>query len=155
MCWTTIFKTLYQSGGIAGAAVTLLPQLYYFVKRRIEALMRRDQFNAPLTEEEQKFAEENHYLIAKYLKKRRLPVDEWYDIVVFRYCRSVKRWFALPELHKHSFEIIAFYAMRSAIGHEYEKRARRIKTISLDAEVPNTNHLFYKDLVTNEDQVIF
>lgn len=117
--------------------------------------MRRDRFNAPLTEEEQKFAEENHYLIAKYLKKWRLPIDEWYDIVVFRYCRSVKRWFALPELHKHSFEIIAFYAMRSAIGHEYEKRARRVKTISLDAEVPNTNHLFYKDLVTNEDQVIF
>ena len=63
--------------------------------------MRRDRFNAPLTEEEQKFAEENHFLIAKYLRKRRLPIDEWYDVVIFRYCRSVKRWFALPELHKH------------------------------------------------------
>lgn len=36
--------------------------------------MRRDRFNAPLTEEEQKFAEENHFLIAKYLRKRR-PAD--------------------------------------------------------------------------------
>ena len=45
---------------------------------------------------------------------------------------SVKRWFALPELHEHNFEIIAFYAMRSAIGHEVAKRKKRIKTISLD-----------------------
>ena len=113
--------------------------------------MRRDRFNAPLTEEEQKFAEENHFLIAKYLRKRRLPIDEWYDVVIFRYCRSVKRWFALPELHKHSFEIIAFYAMRSAIGREYEKQRRRIQTISLDAEIPNTNHLTYQDLISNPE----
>ena len=45
--------------------------------------MRRDRFNAPLTEEEQIFAEENHFLIAKYLRKRRLPIDEWYDVVIF------------------------------------------------------------------------
>ena len=113
--------------------------------------MRRDRFNGPLTEEERQFAIDNHYLIGKYLKKRHLPMDEWYDIVIFRYCRSVKRWFALPELHKHSFEIIAFYAMRSAIGHEYERRRRRIKTVSLDAEIPNTNHLTYRDLVASDE----
>ena len=86
--------------------------------------MRRDRFSAPLTDAEREFAAAHHYLIAKYLRKRRLPIDDWYDIVAFRYCRSVKRWFAIPALHKHSFEIIAFYAMRSAIGHEYEKRKR-------------------------------
>lgn len=115
--------------------------------------MRRDRFNAPLTEEEQKFAEENYFLIAKYLRKRRLPIDEWYDVVIFRYCRSVKRWFALPELHRHKFEIIAFYAMRSAIGHEYERRRRRIKTVSLDDVIPGTNGLRYGDIATHINQL--
>ena len=109
-----------------------LPPIH-LTRKEVDALMRRDRFNAPLTEEEQIFAEENHFLIAKYLRKRRLPIDEWYDVVIFRYCRSVKRWFALPELHK--------------------KRRRRIQTISLDAEVPNTNHLTYKDLVASEDNI--
>ena len=57
--------------------------------------MRRDRFNAPLTDAEREFAAAHHYLIAKYLRKRRLPIDDWYDIVAFRYCRSVKRWFAI------------------------------------------------------------
>ena len=115
--------------------------------------MRRDRFSAPLTEAEQRFAAEHHDLIFKYLRMRRLPIDEWYDIVVFRYCRSVKRWFALPELHRHKFEIIAFYAMRSAIGHEYERRRRRIKTVSLDDVIPGTNGLRYGDMATHINQL--
>ena len=68
--------------------MVLLPP-FHLSGKEVDTLMRRDRFNAPLTEEEQKFAEENHYLIAKYLRKRRLPIDEWYDVVIFRYCRSV------------------------------------------------------------------
>ena len=40
--------------------------------------MRRDRFSAPLTEAEQRFAAEHHDLIFKYLRMRRLPIDEWY-----------------------------------------------------------------------------
>ena len=112
--------------------------------------MRRDRFSAPLTDAEREFAAAHHYLIAKYLRKRRLPIDDWYDIVAFRYCRSVKRWFAIPALHKHSFEIIAFYAMRSAIGHEYEKRKRRIRTVSLEDKIPGADHLRYGDIATED-----
>lgn len=110
--------------------------------------MRNDCFNTPLTEEEQQFAAENHYLIGKYLKIRRLPYDEWYDVVIFRYLRTVKRWFAIPELQQHNFEILAFYAMKSAIGHEIEKQKRRIKTVSLDSPIPGTNGLTYMSLLT-------
>ena len=107
--------------------------------------------NAPLTAEEKEFAEENHYLIGKYLNIRKLPFDEWYDVVVFRYLRSVKRWFVLPELHKHSFETIAFYAMRSAIGGELNRQERRIKTISLDDVIPGTDGLTLADTVTYDN----
>ena len=61
--------------------MVLLPP-FHLSGKEVDTLMRRDRFNAPLTEEEQKFAEENHYLIAKYLRKRRLPIDEWYDVVL-------------------------------------------------------------------------
>ncbi len=111
--------------------------------------MRKSKYEAPLTEEEQSFAVENHHLIRKYLNIRKLPFDEWYDVVIFRYLLSVKRWFAIPELHKHNFEIIAFYAMRSAIGHELEKQKRQIKTISLDEVVPGTEYLTFMDIMAD------
>lgn len=113
--------------------------------------MKNDPLNSPLTLEEQQFAIENHYLISKYLNIRKLPFDDWYDIVIFRYLRSVKRWFSIPELHKHSFEIVAFYAMRSAIGGELAKQKRRISTISLDEVIPGTDGATYADTVTYEN----
>ncbi len=111
--------------------------------------MRKSKYEAPLTEEEKFFAAENHHLIKKYLNIRKLPFEEWYDVVVFRYLLSVKRWFAIPELHKHNFEIIAFYAMRSAIGHEWEKRRNQVRTVSLDEVVPGTDYLTFADILTD------
>ena len=113
--------------------------------------MRNDYLNSPLTEEEQTFAADNYYLVRKYLKIRKLPYDEWHDVVIFRFLRSAKRWFAIPELHQHSFEIVAFYAMRSAIGHEQERQAQEIPVISLDEPIPGTERLTYGDTITNEN----
>lgn len=113
--------------------------------------MKNDPLNTPLTIEEQQFAVDNHYLVYKYLRIRKLPLDDWYDVVIFRYLRSVKRWFAYPELHEHNFEIVAFYAMRSAIGHELDKQKRRVHTVSLDDVIPGTNGLTYADVVTNNN----
>ena len=110
--------------------------------------MKKDWCSAPLTEEEQRFAAENYHLVAKYLRMRKLPYDEWHDVVIERYLRSVKRWFVLPELHDHNFEIIAFYGMRSAIGHEYEKRKRRPQTVSLNDTIPGTKALTYVDTLS-------
>lgn len=103
----------------------------------------------PLRWKNKPLQQKNHDLIKKYLNIRRLPYDEWYDVVIFRYLLSVKRWFAIPELHKHNFEIIAFYAMRSAIGHEQEKQKRRVQTISLDSVVPGTENLTFADILSD------
>lgn len=113
--------------------------------------MKNDPLNSPLTLEEQEFAVNNHYLVSKYLNIRKLPFDEWYDIVIFRYLRSVKRWFAIPELHEHNFEVIAFYAMRSAIGGELAKQGRRIQTVSIDEVIPGTDGLTYADGLTYDN----
>ncbi len=114
-------------------------------------MKKKDALNSPLTAEEQAFAAENYGLIKKYLNIRKLPYDDWHDIVVFRYLRSVKRWFAIPELHKYSFESVAFYAMRSAIGNERKKQKRRIQTVSLDDVIPDTDGITYADTVTYEN----
>lgn len=113
--------------------------------------MKYDFLNSPLSEEEQKFAAENHNLINKYLNLRGLSTDEWYDVVIFRYLRSVKRWFSLPDLHAYSFKTIVFAAMRSAISNEMRKQKKRIKTISLDEVIPGTNGLTYADTVTENN----
>lgn len=113
--------------------------------------MRKSQYEAPLTDEERDFAAENYYLVKKYLNIRRLSFNEWHDVVIFRYLLSVKRWFALPELHEHNFEIIAFYAMRSAIGHEVAKRKKQIKTISLDELYGEGGGFTLADIITYDN----
>lgn len=103
-----------------------------------------------LNKHEQEFATSQHHLIEQYLKMKGLPIDEWYDIVVFRYLRSVYRWFHEPELRKYSFRSVCFLAMRSAIGNELEKQKRQVKTISLDSPVPGTENLIYHDIITKK-----
>ena len=46
--------------------------------------MKKSKYEAPLTDEERAFAAENHYIVEKYLNIRRLPRDEWYDVVILR-----------------------------------------------------------------------
>ncbi len=113
--------------------------------------MKQDPFSIELTPAESMFATVNHYLVEKYLNLRKLPFDEWYDVVIFRYIRSVKRWFALPELRKYSFERVAFLAMRSAVGNEFKKQSRRIQTVSLEEIIPGTDSTVYADTVTYEN----
>jgi len=106
---------------------------------------------APLTSEEQEFAAENHYIVEQFLRQRRLPASEWYDIVIFRYLLSVKKWFATPDLHRWTFPTIAKQDMRSAVSNEYGRRKRQIRTISLDSIVPGTEDLRIIDIVTEDN----
>lgn len=105
----------------------------------------------PLTPEEQAFAVQHHHLVLEYLRIRQLPVDDWYDVVIFRYLRSVRRWHTELELHYYSFKTIAFKAMQPAIGGEYAKRSRRIQAVSLEDLIPGTDGMTYGDTITYEN----
>lgn len=72
---------------------------------------------------------------------------EWFDVVIFRYLLSVKRWFALPDLQKVKFVTVACKAMKSAIGHEREKRSREPQTVSLYDPIPGTEDLLFIDTI--------
>ena len=44
----------------------------------------------PLTPTERKFAEENHQLIEDFLKRSRLDIEEFYDVVVLDFLLAVE-----------------------------------------------------------------
>lgn len=95
-------------------------------------------YDRPLTKDEADFSAEHLPLVFWYLRQRELDEQDWFDIVIFRYLLSVKRWFECPELHRYEFSTIAVAAMRSAINAERVKQARRIATISLETPVGRT-----------------
>ncbi len=103
---------------------------------------------APLTPSEQAVADQNAYMIPRFLAANHLPVDDWYDVVVFRYLLTVKKWFACPGVYKYEFSTLAWNNMRSAVNHEREKQRRRIQTVSLDEVIPGTDGLTYAETVT-------
>lgn len=88
----------------------------------------------PLTYEQQLFASEHHDVIYEFLRAFGLPESEYYDVVVFGYINAVRKYNELPELREWGFKTIAFWSMRSTLGNESRKTARRIQAISLDAE---------------------
>lgn len=97
------------------------------------------------------FAVQNHYIVKDFLNTKKLPEDDWYDVVIFRYLRSVVRYVRFEELHQYKFKTIAYQAMRSAVGNEYKKRKQLIQTVSLETEIPDTDGVTLMDMVTYEN----
>ncbi len=90
----------------------------------------------PMTQEEREFAEQHHNLVIDFLRYRRLPMDDFYDIVIFGYLSAVQQYFRNPPAGVE-FKAMAFRAMKDAIlrDGEYNARAKRCGyTVSLDTE---------------------
>lgn len=105
----------------------------------------------PMTPAECDLATENHYLVERFLKSKRLPFDEWYDVVIFRYIRAVELWFRKPELYQYQFSTIAWRNMDSAVFNERKKQRIRIQAGSLDEEIPGMDGLTYGSIVTADN----
>ncbi len=69
----------------------------------------------PLTPEEQIFAARNHNLVYKFLDKKQLPFDEYYDVIIFGYLKSIHRFFTTPGLTTYAFTNIAWKGMQNAL----------------------------------------
>ena len=50
----------------------------------------------PMTQEERDFAEQHHNLVIDFLRYRRLPMDEFYDVVIFGYLSAVQQYIRTP-----------------------------------------------------------
>lgn len=93
-----------------------------------------------LTEQEKKFAEDNHNLIYGFLHRYRYSIEEWYNVVVFGYLKAVQTYNRRKELQgKYDFPFIAWQYMRSEIGNHFkiqnsQKRKPPQSVISLDSD---------------------
>lgn len=105
----------------------------------------------PLTSAEQTVAAQNFWMVEGFLRTQRLPTDEWFDVVIFRYLLTVENWFRRPELYHYEFSTIAWSAMRSAVYNERKKQKRQLQTISLDDTIPGTDGLTWGDTITAEN----
>ena len=85
-----------------------------------------------LTDYERQYAEEHHTLVYRFLHDKRLDINEFYDVVIFRYLAAVQRYLSEPQPQKYSFTTIAYSAMSSAVNHyrESEKRRRALCPIT-------------------------
>lgn len=88
----------------------------------------------PMTEEEREFAEQRHELVIDFLRYRCLPMNDFYDIVIFGYLSAVQQYFRNPPTGV-AFKAMAFRAMKDSIlrDREYAARAKRLGiTVGLD-----------------------
>ena len=110
-------------------------------------------YERPLTPEEAQFATDHINIVWWYLDQQGLDRAEWFDVVIFRYLLTVKRWLALPALQQVKFVTVACSAMRSAIGHEREKQAKEPRSVSLYDVIPGTDDLQYIDTIAAPEPV--
>ena len=88
----------------------------------------------PMTQEEREFAEQKHDLVIDFLRYRCLPMDEFYDVVIFGHLSAVQQYFRNPPAGV-KFKAMAFRAMKDSILREgeYHARAKRCGiTVGLD-----------------------
>ena len=109
----------------------------------------------PLSPAEQAAPEQHFSLVFRFLRTQRLPVDDWFDVVIFRYLLTVQNWFRRPDLYRYEFSTIAWRNMASAVNNERQKQGRRIQAVSLDDPIPGTDGLTWGDVITEDNQLIY
>lgn len=84
-------------------------------------------FDGPLTEEQRRFAEQNHNLVYKFLHQHGLSIDEYYDIVIFGFLLAVQRYLTDVSLAPYAFSTVAWSAMESALRNHRRTARRRLR----------------------------
>lgn len=90
----------------------------------------------PLNEKETVFAEENLGVLERYLSRRHLDRNTFYDVVVFGYLRAVVRYLSEPELQQYKFTTIANSAMNTEVTNYHRalnRKKRKAVVLNIDA----------------------
>ena len=86
--------------------------------------------NTPMSQAQQLFAEEHHNLVYAFLKEKKLPEDEYYDVVIFGYLQAVMDYTSQGQSSRFSFATIAWRTI-SAIRRLPSVRRRRSASMLL------------------------
>lgn len=103
-----------------------------------------------LTEYERGFAAEHHGLIYSFLNRRRLDVNEYYDVVIFGYLKAVMNYNRKEQLQKYSFATIAWRTMRSSLSNDRNAKCRHAVTVSMDKEITESGETLLDFLMGRE-----
>lgn len=80
----------------------------------------------PFTEQERKFAEENHNFIYGFLRKHGYSIEEFYNIAVFGYLKAVQVYHRKEKLNgNYNFSSIADKYMRAEISNHFKSESRK------------------------------
>ncbi|MBO4915284.1 MAG: sigma-70 family RNA polymerase sigma factor [Oscillospiraceae bacterium] len=88
-------------------------------------LRERDAAVAALTEEQRRFATENHNLIYAFLRDEQWDASEYYDIAALGFLRAVLRYFSDARLKKYGFSTIAWRNMYKSVKSHLSAEAHR------------------------------
>ncbi|MCB6288611.1 hypothetical protein LI250_20540, partial [[Clostridium] scindens] len=101
----------------------------------------------PLTKQEQRFTEENHNLIYKYLHEHGYNIEEYYDVALFGFLKSVQAYHRKEKLKgNYNFSHIAYQYMRAEISNQRKtdnaKKRKPLESIlSLDSDYAESENL--------------
>lgn len=110
--------------------------------------------NTPMTPAQQLFAEEHHNLVYAFLNEKKLPEDEYYDVVVFGYLQAVMDYTTQGESGRFSFATIAWRKMESRLADHFRHQAstkRAAPTVSLNAVMDDAG-LSLSDMLSATDE---
>ena len=96
----------------------------------------------PLTPWERDMAEEHHALVLRFLQVHGLPMEDYYDVVIFRYLLAVENWSRRTSTIPGGFPTIAWAAMSIALTKEQERQRRIPQAVSLEEILPSDGMIF-------------
>ena len=82
-------------------------------------------------------AEEHHSLVLRFLQIHGLSMEDYYDVVIFRYLLAVENWSRRKPPTPGGFQDIAWAAMSIALTKEQERQRRIPQTVSLEEILPS------------------
>lgn len=106
-----------------------------------------------LNERQKRFAEENHKVLTDFLKYRNLPMEEFYDIVVFGFLNAVRIYDERKDLKQFKFKTIANRQMYWRLCDYYKEQRKRedvSQTLSLDYPMAGNPNLTLGDCIADE-----
>lgn len=96
----------------------------------------------PLTPWERDMAEEHHSLVLRFLQVHGLPMEDYYDVVIFRYLLAVENWSRRTSTIPGGFPAIAWAAMSIALTKEQQRQRRIPQAVSLEEILPSDGMIF-------------
>lgn len=91
----------------------------------------------PLTPWERDMAEEHHSLVLRFLQVHGLSMEDYYDVVIFRYLMAVENWSRRTPPISGGFPAAAWAAMSTELAREQERKRWIPQTVSLEEILPS------------------